>query len=152
MKYLQLSDYTGLRDVYLSFGGDELFLAGADSIRKRLEEYGVHVTVEICEGLYHSYAMLPLVKDAQEGDQNFVAISAGKNSEGETGLSLPAIIFCAAITLLLISAVAFIYDAAADIAPLQAPGRCRGRGCRLFLLILIPLPQRQIQFLRRAAQ
>ena len=78
MKYLQLGDYTGLRDVYLSFGGDELFLAGADSIRKRLEEYGVHVTVEICEGLYHSYAMLPLVKDAQEEDQNFVAYIRGK--------------------------------------------------------------------------
>ena len=78
MKYLQVGDYTGLPDVYLSFGGDELFLTGADSIRKRLEEYGVHVTVEICEGLYHSYAMLPLVKDAQEEDQNFVAYIRGK--------------------------------------------------------------------------
>jgi len=39
MKYLRVGDYTGLPDVYLSFGGDELFLAGAESIRKRLEEY-----------------------------------------------------------------------------------------------------------------
>ncbi len=78
MKYLQLGNYTGLADVYLSFGGDELFLAGADSIRKRLEEYGVHVTVEIGRGLYHSYAMLPLVKDAQEGYQNFVGYISGR--------------------------------------------------------------------------
>ncbi len=71
MKYLQLGDYTGLRDVYLSFGGDEVFLAGAQSIRKRLEEFGVHVTMEIGEGMYHSYAMLPLVKDAEDGYKHF---------------------------------------------------------------------------------
>ena len=78
MKYLQLGDYTGLRDAYLSFGEDELFLAGANSIRKRLEEYGVHVTVEIGEGLYHSYAMLPLVREAEAGYQNFVGYISGK--------------------------------------------------------------------------
>ena len=78
MKYLQFGDYTGLADVYLSFGGDELFLAGADSIRKRLEEYGVHVTMEIGAGLYHSFAMLPLVKEAEAGYQHFVAYISGK--------------------------------------------------------------------------
>ncbi len=78
MKYLQLGDYTGLREAYLSFGEDELFLAGANSIRKRLEEYGVHVTVEIGEGLYHSYAMLPLVREAEAGYQNFVRYISGK--------------------------------------------------------------------------
>lgn len=78
MKYLQLGDYTGLREAYLSFGADELFLAGANSIRKRLEEYGVHVTVEIGEGLYHSYAMLPLVREAEAGYQNFVGYISGK--------------------------------------------------------------------------
>ena len=71
MKYLQLGDYTGLKDVYLSFGGDEVFLAGAQSIRKRLEEFGVHVTMEIGEGMYHSYAMLPLAKDAEDGYRHF---------------------------------------------------------------------------------
>ena len=78
MKYLQMGDYTGLRDVYLSFGGDELFLAGADSICKRLEQFGVHVTLEIGEGLYHSYAMLPLVKEAEAGYRNFTAYISGK--------------------------------------------------------------------------
>ncbi len=78
MKYLQLGDYTGLRDVYLSFGGDELFLAGADPIRTRLEECGVHVTVEIGEGLYHSYALLPMVKEAEAGYRNFMAYISGK--------------------------------------------------------------------------
>ena len=71
MKYLQLGDYTGLKDVYLSFGGDEVFLAGAESIKKRLEEFGVHVTLEIGEGMYHSYAMMPMVKDAEEGYRRF---------------------------------------------------------------------------------
>ena len=72
MKYLQLGNYYGLSDVYMSFGGDEVFLAGADSIRRRLEEFGTHVTVEIGEGMYHSYTMMPLVEDAQEGYRHFV--------------------------------------------------------------------------------
>lgn len=73
MKHLQLGDYTGVRDVYMSFGGDEVFLAGADSIRKRMEEFGVHVTEEIGEGMYHSYAMMPFVDDAAEGNRNYIA-------------------------------------------------------------------------------
>ncbi len=72
MKHLQLGDYTGLKDVYLSFGGEEVFLAGAQSIKKRLEEFGTHVTLEVGEGMYHSYAMMPLVKDAQEGYRRFI--------------------------------------------------------------------------------
>ncbi|MCR5775173.1 MAG: alpha/beta hydrolase [Lachnospiraceae bacterium] len=71
MRYLQLGDYTGLKDVYLSFGGDEVFLAGAESIKRRLEDFGVKVTLEIGEGLYHCYAMMPLVEDAEEGYRNF---------------------------------------------------------------------------------
>ena len=67
-----------LKHVYLSFGGDELFLTGADSIRKRLEECGVHVTLEIGEGLYHSYAMLPLVREAETGYRNFKVYISGK--------------------------------------------------------------------------
>lgn len=64
MKSLQLGDYTGLKDVYMSFGGDEVFTAAADSIKARLESYGVNVTMEIGEGMYHAYAAIPLVKDA----------------------------------------------------------------------------------------
>lgn len=71
MKHLQLGDYTGVRDVYLSFGGDEVFLAGAVPIRRRLEECGAHVTLEIGEGMYHSYAMMPFVRDAAEGYRRF---------------------------------------------------------------------------------
>ena len=78
MKYLQLGNYTGLKDVYLSFGGDELFLAGAESIRRRLEEYGVHVTMEVGEGLYHSYAMMPFVREAKEGYRHFQEYIRGK--------------------------------------------------------------------------
>ena len=80
MKYLQLGDYTGLRDVYLSFGGDEVFLAGAQSIKKRLEKFGAHVTMEIGEGMYHSYAMLPLVKDAEDATSILRNIFQNKKS------------------------------------------------------------------------
>ncbi|MBR1724252.1 MAG: alpha/beta hydrolase fold domain-containing protein, partial [Ruminococcus sp.] len=72
MKHLQLGDYTGVKDVYISFGGDEVFLAGAQSIKKRLEEFGAHVTLEVGEGMYHSYAMMPMVSDAGEGHGNYI--------------------------------------------------------------------------------
>lgn len=67
MKFLQLGNYTGLSDVYLSFGGDEVFSALADSIKNRLEEYGVRVTLEIGKGMYHCYAVMPLVREARQG-------------------------------------------------------------------------------------
>lgn len=72
MESLQLGDYTGLKDVYLSFGGDEVFTAAAYSIKKRLEEYGVHVTLEIVPGMYHCYAVMPLVKDAMPGYRRMI--------------------------------------------------------------------------------
>jgi acetyl esterase/lipase len=72
MESLQLGNYTGLKDVYLSFGGDEVFAAAADSIESRLESYGVHVTMEIEPGLYHAYACIPLVKDAMPGYQRMI--------------------------------------------------------------------------------
>ncbi len=64
MESLQLGDYTGLKDVYLTFGGDEVFAAAADSIKARLEQYGVHVTMEVAPGMYHCYAVMPFVKEA----------------------------------------------------------------------------------------
>ncbi len=72
MKHLQVGDYTGLKDVYLNFGGDEVFLAGKDGIVKQLEAYGVHVEVEIGEGMYHAYAMIPLVNDALKSYERFL--------------------------------------------------------------------------------
>ncbi len=65
MESLQLGNYTGLKDVYLTFGGDEVFAAAADSIKARLEQYGVHVRMEVAPGMYHCYAVIPLVKDAE---------------------------------------------------------------------------------------
>ena len=41
-------------------------------------ELAVAVAVEIGKGLYHSYAMLPLVKEAEEGYRNFVRYISGK--------------------------------------------------------------------------
>ena len=77
MESLQLGNYTGLKDVYLSFGGDEVFAAAADSIKERLERYGVHVTLEIESGLYHAYACMPLVKDAMPGYQRMLEYIGG---------------------------------------------------------------------------
>ncbi len=65
MESLQLGNYTGLKDVYLTFGGDEVFAAAADSIKARLERYGVHVTMEVAPGMYHCYAVMPFVEEAK---------------------------------------------------------------------------------------
>ena len=72
MKYLQLGNYRGLKEAYLCFGGDEVFAAAADSIKKRLEECGCNVTCEIGEGLYHCYSLMPFVKEAMPGYERMV--------------------------------------------------------------------------------
>lgn len=72
MKYLQKGDYTGLKEIYLCFGGDELFSAAAYSLKKRLEECGVKVILEIGEGLYHCYSAMPLVSEAKQGHNNMI--------------------------------------------------------------------------------
>lgn len=77
MKYLQLGNYTGLKSAYLCFGGDELFSGAAESIKSRLIECGVDVTLEIGEGLYHCYSAMPLVKEAQQGYNNMIAYLKG---------------------------------------------------------------------------
>lgn len=77
MRYLQKGDYTGLRDAYLCFGGDEVFCAAAQSIRARMEQCGVHVTLEIGAGLYHCYSAMPLVPEAQPGYQRMLAYLRG---------------------------------------------------------------------------
>jgi monoterpene epsilon-lactone hydrolase len=79
MESLQLGDYTGLRDVYLSFGGDEVFAAAADSIKARLEQFGAHVTMEVAPGMYHCYSTIPLVKDAMPGYYRMLEYIKGKN-------------------------------------------------------------------------
>lgn len=72
MKFLQLGDYSGLKDVYLCFGGDEVFAAAAESIKVRLENFGVHVTCEIGKGLYHCYSLMPFVKEAKPGYEHML--------------------------------------------------------------------------------
>ena len=72
IRYLQKGDYTGLQDAYLSFGGDEVFSAAAESIRDRMEQCGVHVTLEIGQGLFHCYAAMPLVPEAKPGYERMI--------------------------------------------------------------------------------
>ncbi len=72
MRYLQKGDYTGLKEIYLCFGGDELFSAAAPSLKKRMEECGVKVTMEIGEGLYHCYSTMPFVSEAKQGYENMI--------------------------------------------------------------------------------
>ncbi len=73
MRYLQKGNYTGLQDAYLCFGGDEVFSAAAESIRNRMEDCGVHVTLEIGQGLFHCYAAMPLVPEAKPGYERMIA-------------------------------------------------------------------------------
>ena len=72
MIYMQRGNYKGLKDVFLCFGGDEVFCACAEGIKNRLEEYGAHVTLEIGEGLYHVYPCFPIVKEAEEGNRKMM--------------------------------------------------------------------------------
>lgn len=70
--YTSKGIYEGIKDVYLSYGGDEVFSAAAHSTAKQLESYGAKVTLEIAEGMYHTYAVMPLVKEAKLGHQRLV--------------------------------------------------------------------------------
>ena len=71
--YTSKGIYDGIKDVYLSYGGDEVFSAAAKSTAQQLRNYGANVTLEIAEGMYHTYAVMPLVKEARPGHQRLVA-------------------------------------------------------------------------------
>ena len=73
MIYLEEGEYTGLKEVYISYGGDEILLACYDSIIKVLRSSGVNVISEITEGLYHCYPFFPLVKEAKPGWEKMIA-------------------------------------------------------------------------------
>lgn len=72
MRYLQRGDYTGLKEAYLIFGGDEVFSAAADTIAEQIRKFGVDVRLEIGEGMYHMYSMMPLVPEAKKAYQNMI--------------------------------------------------------------------------------
>lgn len=72
MRYLQKGNYMGLKDVYLCFGGDEVFCAAAVSLKMRLEKYGTNVTLEIGEGMFHCYSAMPLVPECRQGYKNMI--------------------------------------------------------------------------------
>lgn len=72
MRYLQRGDYTGLKEAYLIFGGDEVFSAAADTIAEQMRKFGVDVTLEIGEGMYHMYSMMPLVPEAKKAYQDMI--------------------------------------------------------------------------------
>lgn len=72
MRYLQRGDYTGLKEAYLIFGGDEVFSAAADIIAEQMRKFGVDVRLEIGEGMYHMYSMMPLVPEAKKAYQDMI--------------------------------------------------------------------------------
>ena len=72
MRYLQRGDYTGLKEAYLIFGGDEVFSAAADTIAEQMRKFGVDVSLEIGEGMYHMYSMMPLVPEAKKAYQDMI--------------------------------------------------------------------------------
>lgn len=71
--YTSKGIYDGITDAYLSYGGDEVFSAAAQSTAQQLKSYGANVTLEIAEGMYHTYAVMPFVKEARPGHQRLVA-------------------------------------------------------------------------------
>lgn len=79
--YTSKGIYDGIKDVYLSYGGDEVFSAAAKSTAQQLRSYGVNVTLEIAEGMYHTYAVMPLVKEARPGHQRLVAYLTVENNK-----------------------------------------------------------------------
>ena len=80
--YTSKGIYDGVKDVYLSYGGDEVFSATAQSTAQQLRSYGADVTLEIAEGMYHTYAAMPLVKEAKPGYQRLAAYLTVKNHQG----------------------------------------------------------------------
>ena len=72
MRYLQRGDYTGLKEAYLIFGGDEVFSAAADTIAEQMRKFGVDIRLEIGEGMYHMYSMMPLVPEAKKAYQDMI--------------------------------------------------------------------------------
>lgn len=72
MRYLQRGDYTGLKEAYLIFGGDEVFSAAADTIAEQMRKFGVDVRLEIGEGMYHMYSMMPLVPETKKAYQDMI--------------------------------------------------------------------------------
>ena len=72
MRYLQRGDYTGLKEAYLIFGGDEVFSAAADTIAEQMRKFSVDVRLEIGEGMYHMYSMMPLVPEAKKAYQDMI--------------------------------------------------------------------------------
>ena len=72
MRYLQKGDYTGLPSAYLCFGGDEVFSAAAESIRNRLQDCVVDVTLEVGAGMFHCYSAMPLVPEAAPAHQRMI--------------------------------------------------------------------------------
>lgn len=81
--YTSKGIYDGVKDVYLSYGGDEVFSAAAQSTAQCLRDYGAKVTLEIAEGMYHTYAVMPLVKEAKSGNRRLVDYLTVKNQPGE---------------------------------------------------------------------
>lgn len=73
MRYMQKGNYRGLGSAYLSYGGDEVFSAAAASTAERLRSFGTDVTLEVGEGMYHMYAALPLVKEAEGAYERMIA-------------------------------------------------------------------------------
>ena len=60
---------SGTSGCYLCYADQE---AACDSLKKRLEDAGVKVILEIGEGLYPGYPVIHIVRDAERGYQNML--------------------------------------------------------------------------------
>lgn len=72
LSYNQRGLYTGIRDVYLTYGGNEVFSAAAESTAERLRSFGAEVKLEIGEGMYHAYSGMPLIPEAKPAYERMI--------------------------------------------------------------------------------
>lgn len=70
--YTQRGIYTGVKDVYLTYGGNEVFSAAARSTAERLRSFGAEVKLEIGEDMYHAYSAMPLIPEAKPAYERMI--------------------------------------------------------------------------------
>ena len=67
MLYLQKGDYSGLSELTLIYGSDEVLYAFAPSLEEAVKRSKVPYELIVGEGMFHCYPVFPIVKEAKDG-------------------------------------------------------------------------------------
>lgn len=62
-------DVSGLCPIYIQQGGRDRLLSDATRLNRRLLNAGVNSTLDIWDGLWHAFQMMPLLPEAQQANQ-----------------------------------------------------------------------------------